>query len=75
MSTAVLTRDVPAQVRALAAQLAGEYRGRVAAETVAEVVASCYRPLAQARITAFVLTLLEKSSRETLRRLPGAVDS
>lgn len=69
MSTAVLTREVPDHVRALVTRLSQEYGEQVPAETVAEVVQSCYTPLAQARITAYVPTLVEKSSRDRLRRL------
>jgi hypothetical protein len=72
VSTAVVTREVPDHVSALVSRLSREYGDRLPTETVAEVVASCYRPMAEARITAFVPTLVEKSSREMLRRLPVA---
>jgi hypothetical protein len=71
VTTAVL-RQEPEHVRALVTRLMREYGDRLPTDTVVEVVHSCYQPLAEARITAFVPTLVEHASRDRLRRLSKA---
>src|SRR5664280_1328755 len=71
VTTAVL-RQEPEHVRALVTRLIREYGDRLPTDTVVEVVHSCYQPLAEARITAFVPTLVEHASRDRLRRLSKA---
>lgn len=74
MTTAVLHRE-PEHVQTLVTRLTAEYGDRLGADTVADTVRSCYQPLAQARITAYVPVLVEHASRDRLRRLakPAAV--
>ncbi|HSP39774.1 MAG TPA: hypothetical protein VLR26_18695 [Frankiaceae bacterium] len=72
MTAAVLPRELPTHAQALATRLSTEYGDGITADTVVDVVRSCYAPLAEARITGYVPTLLEKSSRERLRRLRAA---
>lgn len=66
--TAVLHRE-PGHVQTLVTRLTAEYGDQLGTDTVTEIVRSCYQPLAQARIAAYVPILVEHASRDRLRRL------